>query len=112
MKMKVINNHSFLPIIVTATAALLFTSTFSGGGGGSSFCVSAAIVEYNLTLNQYLGSPSGDDNLSPDCSDIWEERRWLYLGNNNDDDPTLPGPLIEGKFSLCVFVCMHVCIYI
>jgi hypothetical protein len=92
MKMKVINNDSFLPIIaVTTAAALLITTstTFLG--------VSAATVKYNLTLNQYLGSQTGDENLSPDCSDIWEERRWLYLGKNNpDDSPKLPGPLIEG----------------
>jgi hypothetical protein len=92
MKMKVINNDSFLPIIaVTTAAALLITTstTFLG--------VSAATVKYNLTLNKYLGSQTGDENLSPDCSDIWEERRWLYLGKNNpDDSPILPGPLIEG----------------
>ena len=73
--------------------------------------VSAKTVEYNFTLQQVLGThgdgDAGTGSLSPDCSDIWEERRWLYIINEGDQPPQLPGPTIEANEGDLVRVTVH-----
>lgn len=58
----------------------------------------AALREYTFTLRQLLGTNgTGTGSLSPDCTNIWKQKRWLYLVGNGTgtQSATLPGPTIE-----------------